>query len=136
MYRLRRALEPAIDARQPSRFLSVDGQSYHMVLGPADQWDVTLFRHRMTIARQTHRDEDFTTAVESYGGDYLPDDRYDDWAITFRERLRGEYGRLLSLWGEMLEAHGATARAIEVTERLLAWDPTCRIHTPDTHALL
>jgi DNA-binding SARP family transcriptional activator len=62
--------------------------------------------------------------VESYGGDYLPDDPYDDWATEPRERLGEEYGRLLSLWGEMLAAEGALARAIDVTARLLAVDPT------------
>lgn len=123
VYRLRRALEPAIDARRPSRFLSIAGEHYSLVLHPEDQWDVARFLQCAAVARQTRRDEDFAAAAEGYGGDYLPDDRYDDWAIEPRERLRGEYGRLLSLWGEMLAARGALARAIEVTERLLALDP-------------
>ena len=124
VYRLRRALEPAIDARQPSRFLAIVGQHYRLVLGPEDRWDVALFLHRAAVAQQTQRDEDFATAAESYGGDYLPDDLYDDWATGLRERLRSDYGRLLSMWGETLAAQGAIARAIDVTERLLALDPT------------
>jgi ATP/maltotriose-dependent transcriptional regulator MalT/DNA-binding SARP family transcriptional activator len=124
VYRLRRALEPAIDTRQPSRFLTIASQHYCLVLGPEDRWDVDFFRRRAAVARQTQRDEDFRNALESYGGDYLPDDPYDDWATELRERLREEYGRLLSMWGETLAAEGALARAIDVTARLLALDPT------------
>jgi DNA-binding SARP family transcriptional activator len=124
VYRLRRALEPAIDARKPSRFLVIEGQHYGLVLGSEDCWDVALFLRGAAIARQTQRDNDFANAADRYGGDYLPDDPYDDWAIETRERVREEYGRLLSLWAEILAAQGAPGRAVDVSERLLALDPT------------
>ncbi|HKO23122.1 MAG TPA: winged helix-turn-helix domain-containing protein, partial [Chloroflexota bacterium] len=116
IYRLRRVLEPQLLPRQASQFLVAEGASYRLLLAPQDRWDAADFLRQAEAAQRSHRDEDFAAAVALYGGDYLPDDIYEDWAIELRERLRSAYERLLLAWGEALAGQGAYEPAIEVTE--------------------
>ena len=119
IYRLRRVLEPQLLPRQASRFLVAEGPSYRLVLGPQDRWDAATFLRQAETAQRSRRDEDFAAAAALYGGDYLPDDVYEDWTIELRERLRTTYERLLLAWGEVLAGQGACEQAIAVTEHLL-----------------
>jgi DNA-binding SARP family transcriptional activator len=122
--RLRRVLEPQLLPRQASRFLVADGASYRLLLAPHDRWDAAEFLRHAEAAQRHRRDEDFAAAVALYGGDYLPDDLYEDWTIALRERLRSAYQRLLLAWSEALAGQGACEQAIEVTEHLLLLDPS------------
>jgi LuxR family maltose regulon positive regulatory protein len=124
IYRLRRVLEPQLLPRQAPRFLVVEGPSYRLLLGAHDRWDAAEFLQQAEAAQRSRRDEDFAAAAALYGGDYLPDDIYEDWTIELRERLCSAYERLLLAWGEALAGEGACERAIEVTEHLLHVDPT------------
>src|ERR671933_2154579 len=121
--RLRRVLEPHLLPRQASRFLVAEGPSYRLLLGPHDRWDAAAFLRQAEAAQRSYRDEDFAAAVALYGGEYLPDDIYEDWTIKLRERLRSAYERLLLAWGEALAGQGAYEQAIEVAEHLLRLDP-------------
>jgi DNA-binding SARP family transcriptional activator len=124
IYRLRRVFEPQLLPRQTSRFLAAEGPSYRLLLGPHDRWDAAAFLQQAEAAQRSGRDEDFVAAAALYGGDYLPDDIYEDWTIELRERLRTTYERLLLAWGEVLAGQGALERAIEVTEHLLRLAPS------------
>jgi DNA-binding SARP family transcriptional activator len=124
IYRLRRVLEPQLLPRQASRFLVAEGPSYQLLLGPHDRWDAAAFLQQSEAAQRSHRDEDFAAAAALYGGDYLPDDIYEDWTIELRERLHSAYERLLLAWGEVLAGQGAYEQAIEVTEHLLCLAPS------------
>lgn len=123
VYRLRRALEPDLVPGRRSRFVLAEGATYRLTLEPEDRWDAADFLERAEIARGSGQDEDFARAAALYGGEYLPEDIYHDWAFGLRETLRAAYGRLLSGWGESLAEQGAIERAIGVTERLLSFDP-------------
>src|SRR5919202_4142197 len=123
-YRLRRVLEPQLLPRQASRFVVAEGPSYRLLLGPQDHWDAAAFLRQAEAAQRSRRDEDFAAAAALYGGEYLPDDLYDDWTIELRERLRSAYERLLLAWGEALAGEGAYEQAIEVAEHLLRVDST------------
>jgi LuxR family transcriptional regulator, maltose regulon positive regulatory protein len=124
IYRLRRVFEPQLLPRQASRFLVADGPSYRLLLGPHDRWDAAEFLRQAEAAQRSRRNEDFAAAAALYGGDYLPDDIYEDWAIELRERLRITFERLLLAWGEALAGQGALEQAIEVTEHLLRLAPS------------
>jgi DNA-binding SARP family transcriptional activator len=117
-------LEPQLLPRQTSRFLVAEGASYRLLLGPHDRWDAAEFLRQAEVAQRSRRDEDFLAAAALYGGDYLPDDVYEDWTIELRERLRSAYERLLLAWGEALASQGACEQAIEVAEHLLHVDPS------------
>jgi LuxR family maltose regulon positive regulatory protein len=124
IYRLRRVFEPQLLPRQASRFLVAEGASYRLLLGPHDRWDAAGFLQQAETAQRSGRDEEFAAAGALYGGEYLPDDLYEEWTIELRERLRTTYERLLLAWGEALAGQGACEQAIEVTESLLRLAPT------------
>ena len=78
--------------------------------------------HTSMRAEASERYLEQTAAL--YGGDYLLEELYSEWAAPRREVLRrGWIGLLLKL-AELREARGAYASAMEPLNRLLATDPT------------
>lgn len=72
-------------------------------------------------------------ALASYGGDLLPEDRYEDWATGRREALRGARRALLERLAGLHAGRGAWEAAIDLLERLLAEDA---LHEEATAALM
>lgn len=124
IYHLRHALEPGLRPIQPSHLLHAEGQRYRLSLAANDRWDAEEFLRLAAIAHHSHHNEDFAAAAALYGGEYLPDDVYQDWTEALRERLRVEHVRLILEWGESLAVQGMLEAAVEVTERLLRREPT------------
>ncbi|HWI64394.1 MAG TPA: BTAD domain-containing putative transcriptional regulator [Symbiobacteriaceae bacterium] len=58
-----------------------------------------------------------------YGGDFLADDPYEDWATADRERLREQYLDLLLRLGDLALEAGRPAEAVERAHRVLIADP-------------
>jgi ATP/maltotriose-dependent transcriptional regulator MalT len=67
------------------------------------------------------------SAVSRYAGDLLPDDRYEDWAIEPRERLRTMHVELL----DMLAADAADRGDVDEAVRLLRRATECVPHDED-----
>jgi LuxR family transcriptional regulator, maltose regulon positive regulatory protein len=66
--------------------------------------------------------EDFEIAVGLYGGDYLPEDLYEDWTLIERERLLDAYVYMLNrLCAHYLDV-GNQQRAVEACYKLLEKD--------------
>ena len=61
-------------------------------------------------------------AIELYAGDLL-EDVYDDWVVAERERLRGQYLKILSESLDRFRARRDFGAAIACAKRLLASDP-------------
>jgi DNA-binding SARP family transcriptional activator len=62
-------------------------------------------------------------AVARYGGDLLPDDRYEDWAAIPRERLRHRLVVMVRLLADVAERAGRTDEAVRYLERAIAAEP-------------
>jgi DNA-binding SARP family transcriptional activator len=62
-------------------------------------------------------------ALARYAGELLPQDRYDDWAVEPRERLRQLYLSLLDLVIADAAERGATDEAIALLELAIAAEP-------------
>ncbi len=60
------------------------------------------------------------TALDLYGGEYLPDDHGENWAEGPRERLKQQHHRLLLHLAELKGTHGELAEAEEHLRTLLA----------------
>jgi DNA-binding SARP family transcriptional activator len=58
-----------------------------------------------------------------YGGDLLPEDRYEDWAAGRREALHRLFLDLLVEVAELYEARGEFQPAIQALERATALEP-------------
>jgi len=79
---------------------------------------------------------DMTTgqaALDLYGGAYLPDDPYEDWAAARREELRQQYHALLLQLARLSADAGDSAGAVWRLRLLLAADPC---HEPATRLLM
>ncbi|HLJ33273.1 MAG TPA: DUF6788 family protein [Ktedonobacteraceae bacterium] len=128
VHELRQILEPEIARPAASRLL----RSERDILELADRskiWvDAEVFEgllnesHNLTEAEQIERL--LEQAADLYGGDYLLEELYSEWAAPRREALRrGWIGLLLKL-AELREARGHLVNAMEPLNRLLATDPT------------
>jgi DNA-binding SARP family transcriptional activator len=62
-------------------------------------------------------------AISLYGGDLLPEDRFEPWTEDRRERLREAFGGVLRQRARQLEASGEIRAATTALERLVAMDP-------------
>ncbi len=73
----------------------------------AEVWiDADEFERSADAALRTDDPRLLTTTIELYAGELLPDDRYEDWAVGPRERLRRKYLEALrrsGLWERLVE---------------------------------
>lgn len=68
--------------------------------------DVEEFERAVDAATRTQDDAAWREALRLYGGDVLPDDRYDEWAAGPRERLRLKHLeglRRLGMWERLAQ---------------------------------
>ena len=98
-------------------------------LGPEVEVDMTLFeaeaRQAMALARA---EPDRAAAIARnaagrYRGPALPDERYEDWAVSARERTRSLYLRLLDLLAADAERHEQVDEAIRLLEQAIDVEP-------------
>ncbi len=120
LYLLRRALEPTLLAGKSSVYIALD-QDILMLLPASLEIDVDLFearaKHLQTQTSYTLNDLD--GVLKLYGGDYLPDDLYKDWAQRHRDRLRRIYSWLLEQATRVALASAQGQRASEYLRALV-----------------
>lgn len=114
---LRRALEPELpDRRFPSRYLEAESERLTLRLPPHSTLDFETFQ---TLYRQ----KNYALAAQHYTGEFLPEFRYQDWAIEHRLHLQEQYSAcLLSLARQELERQQTDA-ALEHALCLVRLDP-------------
>ncbi|GAB4560174.1 MAG: hypothetical protein Kow0047_06660 [Anaerolineae bacterium] len=113
---LRHALEPDLPEKFPSRYLEVE-EGWITLRLPSNSWvDFEAFESHC-------RREEWEAALSLYGGEFLPEFRYADWAIAPRERLSLLYQRALLAAARSRLAAGRLAEALEACQRLLALEP-------------
>ncbi|WP_020393013.1 BTAD domain-containing putative transcriptional regulator [Kribbella catacumbae] len=117
---LRKALHEVRQVLGADRVGSVGDQlSLH-----ADFVDVSAFETAVLAARRSGEPEAYQAAVDLYGGDLLPEDRYEEWAEPHTDRLRREAHELLVEWAALLEARADVDAAIAALRRVLADEPS------------
>jgi predicted ATPase/DNA-binding SARP family transcriptional activator/DNA-binding CsgD family transcriptional regulator len=124
---LRKALYVArgtLDRVEGSRYLASEGES--LVLCPSgDLWvDVEAFEEAAATARRSHDTAAYRAALDLYGGELLPGDRYEGWAEEPRGRLRETYLSLLLGLARLHEGRGDYEPAVEALRRCVAEEPT------------
>ena len=95
-------------------------------VGGRDSVDVDEFERAAAtaLADETPARLDLLMRAERlWGGEPLPEERYSDWAIPWRETLLDRYGAVLGLLVDAHLGRGDNAAAIEVARRLVALDP-------------
>ncbi len=121
LYVARRALEAA--GAEASAVLPLRDDMLVLYSSGGVEVDVDVFEAAVARARETGELSDYRAAVGLYGGELLPEDRYEGWAVARREAVsEAHLGLLLELSARLAEDGDAPA-AIEVLERAVVIDP-------------
>ncbi len=113
---LRRLLEPNLPDKFPSRFLEVGNEQLRLILPPGSQVDYEEFLDHCNQKR-------FDQALGLYGGEWVADYPYAEWASELRERLSRVYLESLNIRTQALLKHNNPAEALENSRRILALEP-------------
>lgn len=125
----RRTLEPDIEPRD-SNFILRSANGYFFDLSGPVSWDLLEFREHLYRGQELIRAQKWVAAIEEfekgrtlYRGDFLVEDRYDDWAMDIRREITGELRDLLVNLADAYAALGRYPSAISACEDALHKDP-------------
>jgi LuxR family maltose regulon positive regulatory protein len=129
LQRLRKSLEPSIHQDFSSSYIHLHDNV--VSLDPElCQEDSHLFLSLLKRAEEKEKRGDtksalplYTEAMESYKGDFLPDEVYAPWADKRREELRGKYIELLNKVAGLHERQGAFKKSIDCYKKAIQVDP-------------
>jgi ATP/maltotriose-dependent transcriptional regulator MalT/DNA-binding SARP family transcriptional activator len=125
-----KVLEPTRSHDAPCAFIAREGTAYRL-RPEADLWlDAAAFEQACTAGlRLFDRGAieaaiaQLQAALQLYGGDYLPDALYEDWASAERERLLSLFLRAADVLAEALLQRGQYNETVDICQRILAHDP-------------
>jgi predicted ATPase/DNA-binding SARP family transcriptional activator len=121
LYVARRALEAA--GAESSAVLPLRDDMLVLYPGGRVEVDVDAFEAAVARARGTGELSDYRAALEIHGGELLPADRYEAWAVGRREAVsEAHLGLLLDLASRLDQAGDAEA-AIAALEQVVVIDP-------------
>ncbi len=81
-----------------------------MALDADGLWiDVDAFEHASADARADHEPSAYRAALALYGGELLPEDRYEEWTTARRDALRETHLALLVELGRAAVGPAATS---------------------------
>lgn len=102
-------------------------RTYRLVLGERDVIDADVFDRAAAAALEPAgggpRLRALELAVARWGGEPLPEDRYEGWATSWRERLLDLYAQTLGALADASTAAGNHAAAIDASSRQVELDP-------------
>jgi LuxR family transcriptional regulator, maltose regulon positive regulatory protein len=130
----RRSLQVAISAARS--VLDVPGATESRLVSSERTYRLRLRRSDVVDAREFERAADAGLAADGsrrrsalaaaaalWGGEPLPEERYTDWAIPWRERMIDRNRQVLSALADAHAGAGEPAAAVEVARRLVELDP-------------
>ena len=123
LHAARRALEPELLPRKSSQYLQLTD---FMLSLNADRVviDADCFQQQAEDALRRREVTAYETALAAYGGELLPEDRYEDWCAERRSLLSELHVRLLLGLAEAHEAGGIYNEAADRLREALAEDET------------
>lgn len=130
LYLLRRVLEPDLAAGKASAYICLDQDTLYLAPDTmyidADHFEamaknIQAMMHSVQTAKHDMREtlEVLDRSLALYGGDFLPDDLYEDWTQRRRDRLRYTHSRLLQHAVTIALTLGQGQRACEYLRTLL-----------------
>jgi len=119
----RRALQPGLPRRQDSAYLRLADSmlvldTEHAIV------DTDEFEQLAEDALRRREIAAYDAAFAAYGGELLPEDRYESWCSERRTALAELHIRLLLGMAEALEGRGSHSEAAERLRDVLQQDPT------------
>lgn len=120
LYEARKALGPS---SRTSGYLQLRDEYITLSLDLELRTDVDEFWAAAASARDTKDLKAYRRALESYSGELLPDDRYEEWTEDHRRELAELYLDLRLELAALYEESGEYRMSIEVLEKLVAEEP-------------
>jgi predicted ATPase/DNA-binding SARP family transcriptional activator/DNA-binding CsgD family transcriptional regulator len=117
----RRTLEPEAEG---SRYLHLRDERLGLCPNGPFWTDVGAFETAAAEARRARTPAAYRAALDLYGGDLLPGDRYEDWAEGRREELRRTRLSLLVELAALYEERRDYGPAIEALRKVVSEEPT------------
>jgi DNA-binding SARP family transcriptional activator len=123
LYRARHTLEPGLQRRAEPRFLRLHNDL--LELAPCDRFesDLDTFEHAAATALASGDPGLHADAVALFGGELLPEERFEDWAIDRRDTVKATYVELLLELAELERSRTRLDPAIEALKRIVAVEP-------------
>ncbi len=129
---LRHVLEPSLKQGSRSRFILNVGQQSISFNPDSPCWvDTEAFQKLFRIAQQAERENHWNEALEGYQqaialyrGDFLAEDRYEEWSLALRERWRESYLTVLLRAAQCHGRLGQYAPALEHCSRASEFAPS------------
>jgi DNA-binding SARP family transcriptional activator len=124
LYRARHALEPALARRAEPRFLRLHNDL--LELAPRGELESDLERFEQSAAAAfaaPGHAQPFIDAVALFGGELLPEDRFEDWAIDRRDTVKATYVDLLLELAAIERSRARLDAAIDALKRIIAVEP-------------
>lgn len=125
----RHTLEPDIEPRD-SHFILRSANGYYFDVSESVTWDLLEFREHLRLGAQLLKEERREEAIAElekgralYKGDFLAEDRYDDWAMDMRREITADFCQLLIKLADACAALERYPQAVEACEAALAKDP-------------
>jgi DNA-binding SARP family transcriptional activator len=123
LHAARHALEPELLPRESSSYLRLTESV--VTLDPEHVWiDIDHFEQFAESALCQSDISTYEAAIGAYGGDLLPEDRYEDWCAERRAYLAELHMRLLLDLAEELARRGSHSAAAGRLREALQHDPT------------
>ncbi|WP_162924541.1 tetratricopeptide repeat protein [Rubrobacter indicoceani] len=126
---LRRALEPNLEHGPGSRYIISQRPGYMFDRESACEVDTWEFEKHLKNAEEARKAANHDEAIRMYRlaldllqGEFLAEEKYEDWAFTAREDWRKRHLVALSELSECLAQKGRYTEAIESCERAMALD--------------
>jgi predicted ATPase/DNA-binding SARP family transcriptional activator len=119
----RRAIALALDDDDPAGWLRSCADALQLDPPGGLSTDAAAFERAAAALRDSTDAVALRGALDLYTGDLLPDDLYEDWAITRRETLRRSWLDLLYQLAQVEERREEFSAAIALLERLVAAAP-------------
>jgi DNA-binding SARP family transcriptional activator len=128
VHEVRRILEPGLGRPAASMMLRLERGVLQLADADLIWVDADIFEGLLNNAHEAfdpvQAEQILEEAAGLYGGDYLLEELYAEWATTRRESLRRGWIDLLLNLAELRSSRGALVSAIEPLDRLLATEPT------------
>jgi len=115
-----------IDLPGAESVIATAERAYRLRLRPHDSVDVDAFERAAATALEAPSAErlgPLERAAQLWGGEPLPEERYSDWAIPWREALQDRYGAILEALVESYLAAADLTAAVDAARKLVAIDP-------------
>lgn len=123
LHAARRALEPELLPRESSAYLPLTDSM--VALDRQRVWiDADHFESLAESALRQGDIAGYECALAAYGGELLPEDRYEDWCAERRDRLAALHIQLLLALADAHEERGAHRASAASLREVLQHDPT------------